>query len=103
VKTLDGGTLTPEVLSMVPAEAAEVRRLHDHARAEASKRAYAADWKHFESWCEARGYAALPAPPTARALYRGALGGHLKSTRDSPSRPGSSTRNGTRATHFSGL
>jgi hypothetical protein len=78
VKTLDGGTLTPEVLSMVPAEAAEVRRLHDHARAEASKRAYAADWKHFESWCEARGYASLPATPNALALYLGALVGQFK-------------------------
>jgi integrase len=78
MKTPHGGALTSEVLSMVPAEAAEVRRLHDHARAEATKRAYAADWKHFESWCEARGYTSLPATPDALALYLGALAGRFK-------------------------
>ena len=39
------------------------------AKAESTRRAYAADWRDFEDWCRAHGMPALPAAPAAVALY----------------------------------
>lgn len=48
------------------------------AKAPATLRAYRADWRHFESWCQAAGLSALPAVPETVALYLGDFGGRLK-------------------------
>lgn len=41
-------------------------------------RAYAADWRDFESWCAARGFAALPAEESTVVLYLTDLAGRAK-------------------------
>ncbi|MGI9146021.1 MAG: tyrosine-type recombinase/integrase [Chloroflexota bacterium] len=49
-----------------------VRRAQDYAQQAKSPRtrkAYAADWRHFTSWAEAHGLTALPATPETVALY----------------------------------
>lgn len=43
------------------------------ARAEATRRAYAADWRAFETWCEDKGLPALPASAPSVAVYLAAL------------------------------
>ncbi len=43
--------------------------LAEGARAEATRRAYRSDWQHFEGWCLAHGFLALPAAPTTVGLY----------------------------------
>jgi integrase len=48
------------------------------AKADATLRAYRADWRHFESWCQEAGFSALPAVPETVALYLSAFGGRLK-------------------------
>jgi integrase len=39
------------------------------ARSAATARAYAADWRDFGSWCDARGLASLPASPAVVSAY----------------------------------
>lgn len=39
------------------------------ARAGNTQRAYRADWRHFETWCQAQGREALPASPETLARY----------------------------------
>ncbi len=39
------------------------------ARSEATQRAYAADWRHFASWCRRSGFQPLPADPQVVGLY----------------------------------
>jgi site-specific recombinase XerD len=48
------------------------------AKAESTRRAYRADWDHFESWCRRHALAALPAAPETVALYITALAGSHK-------------------------
>lgn len=43
------------------------------AKAENTKRAYAADWRHFSAWCSEHHLEALPATVDALALYLAAL------------------------------
>jgi integrase len=43
------------------------------AKAPATRRAYASDWRDFQAWCQAAGLAALPAEPRTVALYIAAL------------------------------
>lgn len=43
------------------------------ARAANTKRAYASDWRHFESWCGHHGLDALPAAPATLTLYLTAM------------------------------
>jgi site-specific recombinase XerD len=45
------------------------------ARSDSTRRAYAADWRHFAAWCGARGHQALPASPETVRLY---LSDHAK-------------------------
>ncbi len=56
--------------------ALELSRLTTEARgyvraasAEATLRAYRADWRHFDTWCRTRGFPSLPAVPETVALY----------------------------------
>jgi len=49
-----------------------VRRAQDYAqraKAPRTRRAYAADWRHFTAWADARGLTALPATPETVAFY----------------------------------
>lgn len=50
-------------------EVATARAFASEARAAATKRAYASDWRDFESWCAARGASCLPAPAELLAVY----------------------------------
>jgi site-specific recombinase XerD len=57
------------------------RELLRHSLASNTRRAYAADWRHFSSWCQAHHRTALPALPETVALYLTALSeGHKAST-----------------------
>lgn len=47
--------------------------VYAHAKASATRKAYAADWRHFESWCAQSGLSALPAERTTVGLYLAAL------------------------------
>lgn len=49
------------------------RRFVDASRAASTRRAYAADWRRFAAWCQARGAPALPANPALVAVYLSAL------------------------------
>ena len=48
------------------------------AKAESTRRAYRADWTHFETWCDKRGLASLPAAPETVAFYIADLAGSHK-------------------------
>lgn len=50
-----------------------VRAFLTAAKAPATRRAYASDWRHFTTWCVARGMPSLPATPETVALYLAAL------------------------------
>src|SRR5579872_2067250 len=56
-----------------PAEVArltgQVQEYFRTAKAEATLRAYRADWNHFEEWCRQKGFPALPASPDTVAFY----------------------------------
>jgi integrase len=41
----------------------------DQAKAKATRRAYASDWRDFEQWCGRNGLTSLPATPSTVALY----------------------------------
>jgi integrase len=56
-------------LAALDATAAEADAYHAQARAEATLRAYRADWRAFETWCAAHQLPILPAAPETVALY----------------------------------
>lgn len=56
-------------------EVAAARGYADAARAAATRRAYAADWGIFATWCTQRGLPALPADPRAVAVFLAAEAG----------------------------
>jgi integrase len=66
-----------DLLETVPApDALELARLADEtrgflaaAKAASTRRAYRADWDHFETWCRRHALASLPAAPETVALY----------------------------------
>lgn len=68
-------------LELVPGDSAlqpaadRVRAYLRNTRAPNTYKAYAADWKHFEAWCAAHPFLALPAAPQTVMLYLGELGG----------------------------
>jgi integrase len=68
-----GSTLmhVPELAADDPLYAAAVaaNRFIRAAKAPATVRAYAADWRHFTAWCSEHGLASLPATPDTVALY----------------------------------
>lgn len=43
------------------------------SRADATRRAYSQDWRHFETWCERCGVTALPTLPATVVIYLSAL------------------------------
>jgi len=57
------------------------RAYAEAARAPATLRAYAADWRLFTAWCTARGVAALPATPHTVALFLADLPGRPSTLR----------------------
>jgi integrase len=62
----DAGPLDPAALAALVDQAEAFLR---QARAANTRRAYAADWKHFERWCGERQVVACPAQPETVALY----------------------------------
>jgi integrase len=52
---------------------ARAREFASCARSRNTLRAYAADWRDFETWCRSRNFDALPASPQTVALYLTAL------------------------------
>jgi len=51
------------------------------AKSEATLRAYRADWRHFQEWCQGKGFPFLPASPDTVGLYLGeAASTHRPST-----------------------
>src|SRR5581483_10059272 len=67
------------------ADASELRRLAQEtrgflaaAKAESTRRAYRADWEHFESWCQQRALPCLPATDQTVAFYISDLAASLK-------------------------
>jgi len=65
----------PLQASVLAVDAAR-RRAEDYFHAAQSantRRAYASDWRHFESWCLAAGQGSLPASPETVVLYLSAL------------------------------
>ena len=66
-----------------PAAVAELSRVVDASLAQASQRAYRADWGRFTAWATEHGYPCLPAPPVVVAPT---------SPRRPPSRPNGTLR-----------
>lgn len=70
------------LVEALPPELAEhlqqARNYALHSKAGATRRAYASDWRHFNTWCSDRALPALPAEPTTVALYLAALADTLK-------------------------
>ena len=68
--------------SDLPAELAPVveqaRHYAEQSRAENTRRAYRADWTHFNAWCNERGLMALPAEAGTIALYLSDLAATLR-------------------------
>ena len=60
----------PAELARLTGQAEEYIRA---AKAQATLRAYRADWRHFENWCREKGFSALPATPDTVALYLGEI------------------------------
>ncbi|MBL8230325.1 MAG: site-specific integrase [Bryobacterales bacterium] len=48
---------------------ADVQSLRTSTRSEATRRAYATDWREFTAWCGAAGRASLPADPETVSLF----------------------------------
>ncbi|AKI03285.1 site-specific recombinase XerD (plasmid) [Hoeflea sp. IMCC20628] len=76
VEGLDAGTGSGADLPAHPSHLAHIVSLTERARGyvEAAssantRKAYAADWKHFSAWCRRSGLAALPANPQTVGLY----------------------------------
>jgi integrase len=66
------GTAVLQVTSAGSEIAALANQAQDYiraAKARATLRAYQADWRHFEAWCNGHGLATLPATPDTVALY----------------------------------
>jgi len=66
IPATDGAITTPLDLTATAERAAG---LAEAARAEATRRAYRSDWRHYENWCRDHGRAALPAAPETVGLY----------------------------------
>jgi integrase len=67
----------PAELARLTSQAEEYIRA---AKAQATLRAYRADWRHFENWCREKGFSALPATPDTVAFYLGELGQSHRAT-----------------------
>ncbi len=67
--------VAPPVNGFAAAAIAAATAYARDALAPETRRAYAADWRHFCAWCQAAGCDPLPAPPAAVAAYLAALAG----------------------------
>jgi integrase len=72
-----GGVLPALVADALPAHlealAEQARGYVRRAASDNTRRAYAADWKHFSAWCRRKGIFALSPDPVAVGLYLAAL------------------------------
>ncbi len=59
--------------ALTDAEIVGARRFVDASRAASTRKAYAADWRCFAAWCQARHAPALPANPALVAVYLSGL------------------------------
>ena len=64
---LDWRTVLDNVLVQLELRGLDPRAYRARAKAANTRRAYASAWRQFESWCDARGLAPLPARPEAVA------------------------------------
>lgn len=64
--SITGAVITPGDLAAVADRASY---LAEGARADATRRAYRSDWKHFEEWCAGHRVITLPATPKTVGLY----------------------------------
>jgi integrase len=62
-----------ESTDLIAPAADRARSYAENAKAPATRRAYASDWRSFEAWCAAAGLSNLPAAPETVALYIAAL------------------------------
>lgn len=60
---------SPLLPQLLDAEVEAARAYVAAARAPATRRAYASDWRIFAAWCDTRALAALPATPATVAIY----------------------------------
>jgi integrase len=67
----DGQTLTPEGAAALDAARALARK----STADATLRAYKADWTHFSAWCAEMGFVPVPAAPEVVGAYLASLAG----------------------------
>lgn len=65
--TVTTGNAGNELLS--PADAARVQEALDNSIADATKTAYASDWRSFTQWCGTSGYRAMPATAETVIAY----------------------------------
>jgi len=63
------GAPAPLIPSLLDEEVEAARAYVAAARAPATRRAYASDWRLFLAWCEARELPPLPAPPETVAVF----------------------------------
>jgi len=66
-------TFEPGLPALRVEEIDTARAYVDASRANATRRAYQADWNRFSLWCRARGAEPLPASPALLAVYLSAL------------------------------
>jgi integrase len=75
VAPIDSGDAPATPPAGAEAALAAARAYARDALAPETRRAYAADWAHFSSWCREAGCAPLPAEPAAVAAYLASLAG----------------------------
>jgi integrase len=63
----------PRTAGVIGPAVDRARAYAENAKAPATRRAYASDWRHFETWCATAGLSCLPAVPETVALYIAAL------------------------------
>ena len=62
-------TVQPQVPAHLDVLAGRARDYVEAASSANTRRAYAADWKHFASWCRRQGLEMLPPEPQVVGLY----------------------------------
>ncbi|MBN9036027.1 MAG: site-specific integrase [Rhizobiales bacterium] len=75
----------PRLPAHLDALAGRARDYVEAASSANTRRAYAADWKHFASWCRRQGFALMPPDPQVVGLYITALASGNAATGDKKS------------------
>jgi len=70
-----GNELVPASNLSLEAAAGAACEFAQNSNAANTRRAYAADWRHFRTWCASVGQIVLPATPAVVAAYLGAMAG----------------------------